>query len=96
MLRKKLPASVITLISTLLLQVLFRFFCIPFFVLSWKNIAAVASPFMIFMWSLTFIAIFAAIAAPKARRPKKAASAEDKDAKDSKVEAASPDLKKTQ
>ena len=72
MLRKRLPAPVITAISTILLSVLFKFITIPFFILSWSNISKVASPFICFMWSLTFIAIFASILAPKARRPKKA------------------------
>jgi len=71
MLRKKLPAPVITAISTVLLSVLFKFVFIPFFLLSWSNISKVVSPFMCFMWSLTFIATFASILAPKARRPNK-------------------------
>ena len=78
MLRKKLPATLISLISTIFLQVLFRFYCLPFFILKWDMLYQIFSPFIWFMWSLTFIAIFASIVAPKARRQKQTASVDDK------------------
>merc|ERR1719264_641657 len=71
MLRKKVPAPVITAIATVLLSVFWKFISINLFLLSWSNISKVASPFVCFMWALPFIAIFASILAPKARRPKK-------------------------
>ena len=77
MLRKKLPAPVISAISSFLLTLIFKFISIPFFILSWSNVSKALSPVVCFIWSLTFIAIFASILAPKARRPKKAVSSSE-------------------